>query len=382
MKKNLYLLMLTILIVTMSELQTAGMMPYISSDLSVDMGQTGMLVSIYALGMALGGPLIAYFFRHVKPKNSLSIIILLYALIEILAPIVHDFWWLFIARLMTGCLAGATFGSTLTIAAKISQSVETIGKNISIVLSGLMIGTVIGLPLSHYIANEWSWQSSFYLLGIMTIILFVINLLILPSLPAATKSESSQDINNLRSKKLWGSYVVSFLTIGAAYGSFSFFTPLLQENAGLSASATTATLFGYGICTIIGNSIVGIYADKYPVYVLRIGHSLLLISLIIISLFSYNSTITVPMVLIVGLVGISMNPALVKRVNEAGGTGNLVTTVHTAVITLGVTSGTLFSSFAMKFFGDNPVIATWTGVFLVVIVSLVLFLQTNNSKKV
>lgn len=382
MNKHLYILMLTILIVTMSELQTAGMMPNIANDLAVSTGHTGLLVSVYAFGMAIGGPVIAYFLRRAPPRQALSAVVACYALFELLAPIIHQFWWLALLRLITGCLSGATFGLSLTFAASLAPSPNQIGRCVSIVLSGLMVGTVLGLPLSHFIANQWNWQSCFYLLGIAA---FAVSLVVskqLPHLNGASEDESIEDLRNLKSPVLWSRYLVSFLTIGAAYGSFSFFTPLLQENAGFSPDATTAILFCYGICTVIGNLIVGRYSDAHPIGVLRIGHLTLFIALVAISLFSHDKLITLMMVLIVGLVGISMNPALVTRVTRAGGAGNLVTTVHTAVITLGVTSGTMFSSFAMGLFGENPIVATWTGAVLVAIVSVVLALQTNIFGKV
>ncbi|WP_328585539.1 MFS transporter [Morganella psychrotolerans] len=165
---------------------------------------------------------------------------------------------------------------------------------------------------------------------------------------------------------------------------FSFFTPLLQQNAGFSSDATTLILLGYGLCTVIGNLIVGRFADAHPVGVLRIGHSALLIALVVLSLFSDVKELTLVMVLVVGLIGISMNPALITRVTEAGGTGYLVTTVHTAVITMGVTLGTMFSAFSMNIFGQDPVIATWTGAALVVVVLIVLAMQTmrfSNTKQ-
>ncbi|MEI9534952.1 MULTISPECIES: MFS transporter [Morganellaceae] len=384
MKRNLYILMATILVVTMSELQTAGMLPNIAADLQASTGQVGLLVSVYALGMAVGGPIIAYMLRRKSPRLVLTSIIAAYAVIEILAPVVHEYWWLALARLLTGCLSGATFGLALTFAARLAPSPDQIGRSVSIVLSGLMVGTVIGLPLSHFIATQWDWQSCFYLLGVAALLVSYIVLKWLPNLAKATEDESVADIQNLKSPKLWSRYLVSFLTIGAAYGSFSFFTPLLQQNAGFSSDATTLILLGYGLCTVIGNLIVGRFADAHPVGVLRIGHSALLIALVVLSLFSDVKELTLVMVLVVGLIGISMNPALITRVTEAGGTGYLVTTVHTAVITMGVTLGTMFSAFSMNIFGQDPVIATWTGAALVVVVLIVLAMQTmrfSNTKQ-
>lgn len=382
MNRHLYILMTTILVVTMSELQTAGMLPNIAADLHATTGRVGLLVSVYALGMAVGGPIIAYILRRKSPRAVLTGIIAAYAIIEILAPIVHTYWWLALARVFTGCLSGATFGLALTFAARLAPSPDQIGRSVSIVLSGMMVGTVIGLPLSHFIATQWDWQSCFYLLGAAALLVSLLAKTGLPDLEKASESESVADLQNLKSPKLWSRYLVSFLTIGAAYGSFSYFTPLLQDNAGFSSNITTFILLGYGVCTVIGNLIVGRFADAHPVGVLRIGHGVLFITLVTLSMFSEVKTITLVMVLLVGLIGISMNPALITRVTQAGGTGYLVTTVHTAVITMGVTLGTMFSAFSMNIFGQNPVVATWTGASLTVLAICAVATQTLSMRSI
>lgn len=84
-----------------------------------------------------------------------------------------------------------------------------------------------------------------------------------------------------------------------------------------------------------------------------------------------------PFVLVIGLVGVTMNPALITRVVEVGGSGNLVSTVHTAVITSGVMVGTAISSLTIGLTGDDPVAAMWTGAGLAVLATLTLALQSR-----
>ena len=339
MKKHLYVLMLTIMVVVMSELQVAGMMPEIAADLGVTISQVGLLVSVYSLGMAIGGPLLAYAFRYSPPKRSILSVVAAYAVLEVLVPLVHEYWWVALIRVLTGCLAGAAFGLSVTFGARLAPIAEKIGEAISIVLGGIMVGTVIGLPLSHFIAGRWGWQSSFYVLGAAALLLFAISAIFLPAREAATQDDAAQDIRNLRSPRLWSRYLVSLLTIGAAYASFSYFTPLLEQSAGFTTDTTTLILLAYGICSFIGNLIVGKFADRHAVGVLRLGHAVLFVSLGLLALFGHVQPIVLVMVLFVGLAGVTMNPALVTRVAEVGGTGNLVSTVHTSVITMGVTLG-------------------------------------------
>lgn len=377
MKKYLYLLMVTIMVTVMSELQVAGMMPAIAADLNVTTGQVGALVSVYAAGMAIGGPLFAWFLRHSPPKAALLTIVALYAVAQVLVPVIDAYWWVALIRVITGALAGASFGLSVTYGALLAESPQKIGEAVSIVLGGIMVGTVLGLPASHFIADRWGWQSSFYVLGILTFLLFLASLAILPKREAATQDAAAQDVRNLRMPKLWARYLVSLLTIGAAYASFSYFTPLLEQSAGFSTNATTIILLAYGICAYIGNLIVGKFADKHAVAVLRIGHGLLFVSLALLAAFGYVQPVVLVMVIIVGFVGVTMNPALVTRVAEVGGAGTMVSTIHTAVISAGVTLGSAVSAVTISMFGDDPAIAMWTGAVLAILAALVLATQVK-----
>lgn len=381
MKKYLYVLMLTIMVVVMSEFQTAGMMPQIAADLGVSTGQVGTVVTLYALGMALGGPLLVYLLRHRPPKASLLIVIGTYAALEVLVPLIHEFWWLALLRVLTGCLSGAAYGIAVSYSARLAPSPEKIGEAVSIVLGGIMIGTVIGLPLSHFLAARWGWQSSFYILGIAAFAVFLISLLTLPAREAATQEAAAQDLRKLRSPKLWSRYLVSLLTIGAAFAGFSYFTPLLEQNAGFATNTTTLILLAYGIVSFIGNLIVGKFADQHAIGILRIGHTLLFISLALLGAFSNAQPLVLAMVLIVGVAGVPMNPALVARVAEIGGTGNMVSTVHTSVITMGVALGSAIGALAIGRAGDDPSAAMWIGASFAVLATLTLATQARGRRQ-
>ncbi|WP_293819135.1 MFS transporter [uncultured Corynebacterium sp.] len=381
MKKYLYVLMLTIMVVVMSEFQTAGMMPQIAADLGVSTGQVGTVVTLYAFGMALGGPLLVYLLRHRPPKASLLIVIGTYAALEVLVPLIHEFWWLALLRVLTGCLSGAAYGIAVSYSARLAPSPEKIGEAVSIVLGGIMIGTVIGLPLSHFLAARWGWQSSFYILGIAAFAVFLISLLTLPAREAATQEAAAQDLRKLRSPKLWSRYLVSLLTIGAAFAGFSYFTPLLEQNAGFATNTTTLILLAYGIVSFIGNLIVGKFADQHAIGILRIGHTLLFISLALLGAFSNAQPLVLAMVLIVGVAGVPMNPAMVARVAEIGGTGNMVSTVHTSVITMGVALGSAIGALAIGRAGDDPSAAMWIGAAFAVLATLTLATQARGRRQ-
>lgn len=381
MKKHLFILMLTMMIVVSSELQVPAVMPEMARDLGVDTGKIGLLVSLFALGMALGGPLIAFALRHSPPKKALLTVVATYAIPEILVPLVHEYWWVALMRIVTGCLAGAAVGLSVAYATRLAASPSKIGEAVSIVLSGIMVGVVVGLPISHFLASRWNWQSTFYVLGVAAVVVFFVSLLALPERNAATADDSAKDLSNLRRPELWSRYLVSFLTIGSAYAAFSYFTPLLEQSAGFSTDATTLILLAYGLCSLVGNIIVGKLADKHAVNVLRFGHAMLFVSLGVLALAGQIQPLVLAMVLIVGLVGVTMNPPLVTRVVEIGGSGNLVATVHMSIITLGITVGTAVSAATISAFGNDPAVAMWTGSGFALLAALALALQTGRTRR-
>ncbi|MBM4515222.1 MFS transporter [Rhodococcus hoagii] len=170
----------------------------------------------------------------------------------------------------------------------------------------------------HFIAGRWNWQATFYILGAAALAVFALSLLTLAPRSAASAADNAQDLRNLRLPSLWARYLVSFLTIGAAYAAFSYFTPLLEDSAGFGADATTLILLAYGLCALVGNLIVGSWQTSTPsafcdsAMPCCSSHSAC----------SHSRARPNPwfltMVLVVGLAGVSMNPPLVTRVVEIG----------------------------------------------------------------
>jgi predicted MFS family arabinose efflux permease len=320
--------------------------------------------------------------RLLPPKTALLGVVTAYALLEAAVPLVHNYWWVAALRLLTGTLGGAVFGLTLTMAARLAPGPDRIASSISLVLNGLMLGAVLGLPISHAIATAWNWQTSFVTLGGAGLLIALLDVRTLPSLPAVSAQTSADELRQFRSPRLWSRYLVSLLTIGATYGAFSYFTPLLEQDAGFSSNATTAILFGYGLCTVIGNNLVGRYADRHAVTLLRIGHLVLTGSLVVLALLAHLPAAALLGVLLVGLVGVTMNPALVARVVEVAGAGTLVNTVHTSVITLGVVAGSAIGGVAISTTGDTTAAAAmWTGAVFAVLAIGVLGAQTVGYRR-
>lgn len=220
------------------------------------------------------------------------------------------------------------------------------------------------------------------MLSAAAFLLFLLSLATLPNLQAVSQADAAQDLRNLRSPRLWSRYLVSLLIMSAVYGAYSYFTPLLEERVGLSRNLTTIVLLAYGAFSLVGNLVVGKFVDRHAVAVLRTGHGLLIVSLGLIALAVSHAWLVITMVMIVGLVGVTMSPAQVTRVAEVGGTGNLVSTVHASVSSMGIALGTAVGGAMIGAFQDDPTIAMWTGAAFAVLSAAVLALQTRRAAPV
>lgn len=336
--KAVYVLGLGIFSLVTSELQVAGMMPQMAAGLDVPVSQIGYLISLYALAMAVGGPLLTAALLRLPRRTALMIMFAAFIAGEVLAALAPGYWLLLVARLVTGAVSGAFFGVALAIAIELSAP-SVRGRATSIVLSGLMAGTVLGLPLASYIGPAFGWRASFWGVAGLAVAVAALTAFTVPRLEATEGTSVRGELVVFKSAKLWAVYSTSTLLIGATYAAFSYFTPILSEVTGFGTTLVTTLLVAYGIATIVGNHVVGRLADTRAIPTLAVGLVSLIVLLAIFALFTTNKPITVIAMLGVGLVGVTMNPALVARVTGVANGRPLVNTVHTSCITLGVVIG-------------------------------------------
>ncbi|VBB11099.1 MFS transporter [Burkholderia stabilis] len=335
-----YILGLTIFSLNTSEFMVAGMMPSLTQAFGVSVTQIGYLISLYALGMVIGGPLLTAGLLKLRVSNKSALLWLLglYAVAQSVAASTDSYAVMAAARVVTGVAASACFGASLAICAEVVD-VEVRGRAASIVLGGLMLAAALGVPMATLIDQYLGWRASFWLVVALTILCAVAIGARAPRSQTSTPISLTAELAEFRNRHLWAAYATSALIIGATFAAFSYFTPILTEVAGFSAAAIPWLLGSYGVANIVGNTVVGRHADKHTFPVMVCGLSLLIAALIAFALLAHSPAVSVVMVLMIGLVGVTMNPAMVARVMRTARPGPLVNTVHTSVINIGLGMG-------------------------------------------
>ena len=336
-----YLLGLTIFSLTTAEFMIAGMMPSLAAALDVSVGQVGYLISLYAVGMAIGGPVLTALVLALRMQNKPALfwLLMLNVVGGVLAAMAPTYEVLAVARVLMGVASSACIGVSLTIAAHLVEPHDR-GRAASFVLGGLMFSPVLGVPATALIEQHFGWRASFWAIAVLSMICTAVVALLVPASKSRAVVSLAAEFKSVLNGKLWAAYVTSGLIIGATFTAFTYFSPIFTEVTGFSAASIPWMLALYGVANIVGNMVVGRLADRHTLPVLAGGLALLCAGLAAFALFAENTVVSIGAFLVIGLTGVSLNPAMAARVMRAASPGPLVNTMHTSIITAGLALGT------------------------------------------
>ncbi|WP_098748284.1 MFS transporter [Paenibacillus sp. EZ-K15] len=362
---SIYVLGLMIFSMTTSEFMVAGIMPSLAAEFNVSIAAIGYLITAYAVGMIVGGPLLTIGLLKVRPKQAFMTVSVIFLMGQTLGAIAPNYEVMLAARIITGLSSAAAFGVSLAISFSLVDP-ESRGRASSIVIGGLMVATAIGVPLAMWIEQLLGWRASFWAVVVLLLVSGLVGLFTIPSLPKPEKAGIRQELAAFKNRRLWAAYATSMLIIGATFAAFSYFSPILTDLAGFGSQAVPILLGVYGLATVLGNMVTGRLADHYMMPILTIGLITLAAALVVFGLFVHSPVIAMIAVALVGLVGVPMNPAMATRVIRVADTGSLVTTVHGSVISLGVVVGSSMGGMTIDA-GFGLASPLWVGALLAVV---------------
>ncbi|MEU5954575.1 MFS transporter [Streptomyces sp. NPDC047525] len=379
MPRAVYLLALGIFAMVTSEFVVAGLMPQMADGLDATIPEIGYLITAFAAAMAFGGPFLTIALLKMRQKSALTVLFGIFLAGNVLAALAPDYRTMLVARVITGVASQAFFGVSISLCAQLTRP-EVRGRAIAVALNGLMLGTLLGLPLSTVIGEHLGWRAAFWAITGLTVLAALATLIGVPRIERADDGGNlRQELGAFRNPRLWLTLTTSTFIIGATFSAFSYLNPILTEVTGFSTGTVPLLLIAYGAATVIGNTIVGRLADKHTVPVLLTGLLLNLAFLAGFAVFAQLSVAAVVLMMGIGLVGVTMNPALVTRVQRTGNARPLVNTVHSSFITLGIIIATSAGGPAIDAFGLRAPL--WIGAVLAALGLITLLPDLKRMRK-
>ncbi|MGL5335618.1 MAG: MFS transporter, partial [Enterovibrio sp.] len=258
----LFALTLSAFAIGTTEFVIVGLLPTMSCDLNVSLPDAGLLVSLYALGVAVGAPVLTAITGSWNRKNVLLSIMFLFVLGNLLAWQAPGYGTLVSARILTGLAHGVFFSIGSTIATNLVAK-EKAASAIAIMFTGLTVALVTGVPLGTYIGQNFGWQSTFLIVALLGAIAFVGSAFLVPNnLPQPAVAKFSSQLRVLAEPRLLLVFAITALGYGGTFTAFTFLAPILQQQSGFDESAISVIMLIYGVSVAIGNIWGGKMADK------------------------------------------------------------------------------------------------------------------------
>ncbi|MBB4908791.1 MFS transporter [Actinophytocola algeriensis] len=359
---GVYLLAFSLFAMGSAEFLVAGVLPSVAADLDVSLSAAGALITVFALGVVLGGPPFAVLSLRWPRRTALMTSQLVFAA-AIAVGLVADYRVLLITRFV----AGLAYAGFFAVAAVTAISLVTPDRNArasGVVVSGLSVAMVAGGPLGTLLSNLTEWRGGFWAVVVLTIVSTIACALGLPATKAAVKPSLRRELTTMRKPRLWSLYAVTILSTAAYMISFNYLAAILADVTGVPALWIPAVLSLFGIGAFIGLSIGGRISDRRPRHALLIGATGIAILSSLLATLAGHATAVVPIVFLLGIAAFVLNPAIYGRVfTIAADAPTLAGATTVSAFQLGISLTPVFAAAALHL--DAPVTSvSWIGVAL------------------
>lgn len=316
---QVWILTLAAFAIGTAEFVIAGILPQVAESLAISEGQTGSLITAYALSIVVGGPLLTLWLSRFEKRNVLLGLMVLFIVANLITALSQDYTVLLISRVLAGLTQGPFYGIGAVVATRLVAP-QMAGRAVGQMFAGLTLANVLGVPAGAWIGNALGWHAAFFVvaaLGAVAAVAIATNI----ERQGQEKAVSVMgQLAGLRDRNLLASLLITVLSWVGFMTFYGYVAPFAEQVAGIDRGNVTWVLVIVGIGLVIGNSLGGRTADA-NLRLSLIGWPLAMIaSLIVAYLVSSNPYAFLLAVFAFGVTSFANVPALQMRVMNYGGT--------------------------------------------------------------
>jgi DHA1 family inner membrane transport protein len=345
-------------VVGSAELVVVGILNLIAADMNVSISTGGTLVTAYALGISIGGPILTAVSIKFGRRALLWASLTAYVLGNVIAVVAVNFGMLLFARILTGALHGLFIGVAFAVAAGLVTP-DRIGRAISMVFGGIAVSTALGVPLGTLVGQSFGWQASFIAIIIAGGLALAFSLVFIPNVPNTGVGGFTAQAKHALAPRVLAVLGLGFLIMGGQFAALTYLQPFLDTVTGISGATISIFLLVYGIANAVGTFLGGAAADRNASRTLVIA-SIILVGALAVLYFAGSIPFVAALALGVwGLVGFGLVPSLQYRViGLAGPGGDFAATLPASAVTAGIAAGALIGGWAVSVSGAAAAVLT------------------------
>lgn len=347
----------------LTEFVVVGLLGPLGEDLKVSIPTAGLLVTGYAASVAIGAPIMTAAGTRLPRKIMLIVLMGLFIAGNVLAAVAPGYGVLMTGRVVSALCHGAFMGISPVMAASLVAPAMR-SRAIALMMTGLTLSTVVGVPFGTALGQELGWRSAFWAIALIGTIALAAITAFVPARPNDTGGGLRSELAVFGRLQVWMVLTITMLGWGAAYAAITFLEPILTRVAGFDASAVPWLLLLFGVGLTGGNLLGGRLADRALVPTLYGTITAATAALVVFAFAAHHQVPAVIMVFVLGAASFAMVPVFQTRVMDAAkGAPSLASSANASAFNVGIALSAWLGGLAID--GGLGLLApVWIGVAL------------------
>lgn len=339
-----------------TEMGFIGLIPQIAKQFNVTTATAGWLVSVFAIGIALSGPITPLLLSKIERKKVMLFVLTIFVISNLISIFTSSFAVLLLARIIPAIFHPVYTALAFSVAAD-SVDKKDVPKAVSRVFIGVSAGMVVGVPIVNFLATQFNLQIALLFFALINLIVLILTLCFVPTMPSESSHSYSSQLKVLKRPLTWISIIAAIFFNAAIFGVYSYLTDYLNIVTEIHGNLVSITLFLYGFSNILGNIIAGKLLTMIP----KKAMLLLPFALIIVYGFMFSlGSFFIPMMVITMvwgiLAGLTANTTQFMITSSAPDAPDLSNGIFLSAVNTGTTIGTFIGGLFIATLGSNYVL--------------------------
>ncbi|GAA4467370.1 MFS transporter [Phytohabitans houttuyneae] len=338
-----------------TELLAVGVLDLIAADLRVSIPAAGLLVTVYALGLAVGGPVLTAATIRLDKRTVLAGALALFIVSNLVAVLTGSYGLLLVARILTGAFQGLFIAAAFAAGTAVVPPARA-GRAMAVVVSGVAVSGAVGVPLGTLVGQALGWRGAFAAATGLAAAALVATLAVVPSVPGAGAGARGQ-VRSAVAPRVLAVLALTGLIFASVYAALTYIVPFLQTVTGVSGGLISVFLLAYGAATAAGSFGGGRFADADAARALVVGTAGVAGCLLALYLVGAVPVLVALALLAVGGFAMGMAPSMQYRVvSLAGPGGAFAQSLPASAANVGIALGSFAGGAAVGAFNTSAAV--------------------------